>query len=64
MSKIICHVTHGGGQGVRHQLTHGGEGSKIGQKGVTYYLNGPLNHCTLIYDIERDVIHFWTPSII
>jgi len=29
-----------------HQITHGVEGPKIGQKSVTYYLNGPLTQKT------------------
>jgi len=40
-----CHVTPGGGGGCPsqcHQMTQGGGGSKIGQKSVTYYLNGPI----------------------
>jgi len=33
----------GRGSGQSHQMTHGGGwGSEIGQKSVTYYLNGPL----------------------
>jgi hypothetical protein len=31
----------GGGTGQCHQMTQGGEGSKIGEKSITYYLNGP-----------------------
>ncbi len=34
------HTPGGGGTGQCHQMTQGG--SKIGQKSVTYYLNGPL----------------------
>ena len=36
--------SRGGGGGSRqcHQMSHGGGGSKIGLKSVTYYLNGPL----------------------
>jgi hypothetical protein len=33
-------VSWGGGEGTEHQMTQGGRGSKIGQKSVTYYLNG------------------------
>jgi len=45
--KSKCHVTPvGGGPCQCHQMTHGagasGGGVKIGQKSVTYYLNGPL----------------------
>jgi hypothetical protein len=32
---------HTGGPSQCHQMTHGGAGPKIGQKSVTYYLNGP-----------------------
>jgi hypothetical protein len=42
-AKIIFHVTVGGGGGPHlcHKMTHGGRGSKIGKKILTYYLNGP-----------------------
>jgi len=41
-SKIIIVTSHqGGGPHQCHQMSHGEGGSKIGQKSVTYFLNGP-----------------------
>ncbi len=40
--KTNCHTRGGGGSCQCHQMAHGGGGSKIRQKSVTYYLNGPL----------------------
>jgi len=41
--KLSRHTQGGGSPSQCHQMTHGGgEGSKIGQKSVTFYLNGPL----------------------
>jgi len=42
--KIKIVTSHRGGPSQCHQMTHGGGrgGSKIVQKSVTYYLNGPL----------------------
>jgi hypothetical protein len=41
---VMSHRGGGGGPCQFHQMTHGGGGggSKIAQKSVTYYLNGPL----------------------
>ncbi len=38
-----CHVTHRRGEGLQNNVTkwHKEEGSKIGQKSVTHYLNDP-----------------------
>ena len=33
------HTGEGGGTVQYHQISHGGGGSKIGQKSVTFYLN-------------------------
>jgi len=32
-----------------YQMTHGGGGSKIEQKSVTYYLNAPLMHACVYF---------------
>jgi hypothetical protein len=42
----------GGGTGQCHQMTQGGRGSKIGQKSVTYYLNGPLFNRNLVIVVQ------------
>jgi hypothetical protein len=49
--KIKYHITRKGGRGRYGKMsqndTGGGGGSKISQKSVTYYLNGPSMHVLL-----------------
>jgi len=43
--QMICDAYGQGSTGAIHQMTHGGWGSKKGQKSVTYYLNGLYITC-------------------
>ncbi len=48
----------GGGPRQSHQMTHGGGGPKIGQKRVTYYLNGPLQYRTYVKQSQEFSVIF------
>jgi len=52
--KSKCHVT-GGSVPVSPNDTWGRGGSKIGQKSVTYYLNGPLQR-NLVYSLSEQFV--------
>jgi len=48
--QIMRDTLGGGVETVSPNDTWGSGGSKIGQKSVTYYLNGPLRHESLIHN--------------